>query len=275
MLKALSRGITLADAKTPRQSLDDARYLLATGHLMAGDLYRAAVAGEDVARAQPPSKHAAQAAGYALQAYATILQRDPADSTRERLKDLAGFILSPAMQKIWSSEPVTSVARYQLAMLCNKENDYRGAIAQLEKLTPDYTGFIYAQGQLVFIAEEARDKAKTEADKQAFAALARSAILRIPNLPSDADPATAAMYFFARLELARFYYADAAQALEKKELPKAEAAYGALEKFLADLKGKLDKTPIKLPSETPRQGRVLHESHGRIRRSWASGIGLP
>jgi hypothetical protein len=250
VLKALTRGIMLADAKTAPQSLDDARYILATGYLMAGDLYRAAVAGEDLGRSRPPGKHSAQAAGYALEAYATILQRDNADGNRRRLKDLAGYILSPAMQKTWGSEPVSNVARYQLAMLFNKDNDYRQAIAQLEKLTPDYTGFIYAQGQLVFIAEEARDKAKTDADKNGFVAAARKAILRIPNLPSDADPTTAAMFFFARLELARFYYADAAQALERKDLPKAEAAYLAMEKFLTGLKATLDKTPITLSSDS-------------------------
>ena len=250
VLKALTRGLALADAKTSRQSLDDARYLLATGYLMAGDSYRAAVAGEDLARSRPPSKHSAQAAGYALEAYADIVQRDGADGNRRRLQDLADFILSPAMQKQWANEPATNVARYRLAMLYNKDKDYRRALAQLAKLTPDYTGFIYAQGQLVFIAEEARAKAKSDADKKEFTALARKAVLRIPNLPDDADPATAAMYFFARLELARFYYADGAQALENKQLPKAAAAYGAMERFVAGLKTQLDKTPSKLADDT-------------------------
>ena len=186
-VKALSRGIMLADAKTPPASLDEARYLLATGYLLAGDLYRAAVAGEALGRTRPPTKRAAQAAGHALECYATILQGDNAESNRQRLQELAEYIVSPEMQKSWAAEPVTAVARYQLAMLHNKDNAYKKAIAQLEKLPPDFSGYIYAQGQLVFIAQEAREKAKTEEEKKAFADVARKALNRIPNLPADAD----------------------------------------------------------------------------------------
>src|SRR5439155_19760595 len=140
------------------------------------------------------------------------------------LKDLADYILSPEVQKNWATEPVTAVARYQLAMLYNKDNDYKEAIAQLDKLSPDFSGYIYAQGQLVFIAQEAREKAKTEEEKKAFAAMARNAILRTPPLPADADSNSGAMYFYSQLELAKFHYADAAGALDKKEDPKAELA---------------------------------------------------
>src|SRR5207237_341180 len=69
-LQALSRALVLADAKTPASKIDDVRYYLATGYLVAGDLYRAAVAGEALGRSQPPSKRAAAAAGYAIEAYA-------------------------------------------------------------------------------------------------------------------------------------------------------------------------------------------------------------
>ena len=36
----------LADSRTNSQNLDEARFYLATGYLLSGDLYRAAVAGE-------------------------------------------------------------------------------------------------------------------------------------------------------------------------------------------------------------------------------------
>jgi hypothetical protein len=249
-LKALTRGIMLADAKTSPQSLDEARYYLATGYLMAGDFYRAAVAGEALGRLKPPTKRSAQAAGYAIEAYANILQKDNADINRQHLKDLADYVLSPEAQKIWSSEPVTAVARYQMAMLYNKDNDYKEAIALLDKLTPDFSGYIYAQGQLVFIAQEAREKAKSDEEKKAYAEIARKAILRTPSLPGDADPNSAAMYFFSQLELPKFHYFDAAGAMEKKELPKAETLYNEMGKFVAGLKTKLDKSPVKLSVET-------------------------
>jgi hypothetical protein len=250
MLKALGRGIMLADAKTSPHNLDEARYLLATGYLLAGDLYRAAVAGEALGRTRPPTKRAAQAAGYAIEAYTGILQRDSADSNRQHFQDLAEYVLSPEMQKAWAGEPVTAVARYHLAMLYNKDNAYKEAIAQLNKLPPDYSGFIYAQGQLVFIAQEAREKTKTDEEKKAFADVARKAILRMGNLPQDADSGTAAMYFFAQLELPKFYYADAAAELAKNDLAKAERFYNEMAKSITGLKARLEKAPAKLSSDT-------------------------
>jgi hypothetical protein len=250
MLKALARGIMLADSKTSPHNLDEARYLLATGYLLAGDLYRAAVAGEALSRARPPTKRAAQAAGYAIEAYTGLLQEDNSDSNRQHFQNLAEYVLSPEMQKTWGGEPVTAVARYHLAMLYNKDNAYKEAIAQLDKLPPDYSGYIYAQGQLVFIAEEARDKAKTDEEKKAYTDVARKAILRMGKLPQDADSGTAAMYFFAQLELPKFYYADAAAALAKNDLPKAERFYNDMAKSIAGLKTGLEKTPAKLSNDT-------------------------
>ncbi len=266
VIKALTRGIMLADAKTSPQSLDEARYFLATGYLLSGDYYRAAVAGEALGRSRPPTKRSPQAAGYAIESYANILQRDNADSNRQHLKELADYVLSPELQKNWATESVTGVARYQLAMLANKDNDYKEAIAQLDKLSPDFSGYIYAMGQLVFIAQEAREKAKTDAEKNAFAALARKAISRTPNLPGDADSNSAAMYFYAQLELPKFHYLDASTALEKKDLPKAEKLYGEMGKFVAELKVKLDKTPAKLSVETKDKLNFSMEVMGKYSR---------
>ena len=222
VMKALARAIMLADAKTSPSDLVEARYLLTVGYLLSGDLHRAAVAGDALGHTKPPSRRSGQAAGYAIESYANMLQGAPNDSNRQHLKDLAEFVLSPEMQKAWAADLVTPVARYQLAMLCNKENNAKAAIAQLEQLSPDYSGFIYAQGQLVFIAQAAREQAKSAEEKKALAEKARKAILRIPNLPGDADPNTGGMYFRAQLELPKFYYADAALALEKKDLAGAE-----------------------------------------------------
>src|SRR5262249_46932762 len=104
--------------------------------------------------------------------------------------------------------------------------------------------------QLVFMAEEAREKAKTDEEKNAYADVARKAVLRIPNLPPDADPNTAAMYFFAQLELPKFYYADAAAALQTNDLRQADSLYKAMEKSVADTKAKLAQAPAKLSKET-------------------------
>ncbi len=205
--------------RRPRKAWTTPAILLATGYLLAGDLYRAAVAGEDLAR----SRAADQARGPG--APATHFRPMPAfcsainaDANADASRIWPAIILSPAMQKYWASEPVTSVARYQLAMLCNKDNDYqashrpaREADAGLHRvhLCPGPTRLHRRGG-----ARQGQDGCGQESVRRQGA----QGDSAHPQPAQRCRPATAAMYFFARLELARFYYADAAQALEKKEL---------------------------------------------------------
>src|SRR5262249_35320628 len=132
---------------------------------------------------------------------------------------------------------------YRQAILFNRENDYKKAIEQLEKLPRDFQGYIYAQGELVFIAQKARQNSKDPAEKKQIQALALAALERMNPLPGDADPATTRMYFFAQLEKSSFLYADAAQELNSNDLPKARLIYGDMLHFLDDLKARSDKLP--------------------------------
>ena len=250
MIQAFTRALQLADAKTPPQKTDEARFYLATGYLLAGDAFRAAVAGEDLAREKPPHKRSPAAAGYAIEAYASILTRDNTPDNHERLLDLANFVLKDR-QKAWKSDPVTPVARFFLARAFQRDDKYKEAIAQFEQLTPDYPGFVYAQGQLVFTALEARTKAKTDAEKRFFQDKAVLALKRMPKLPPDSDPATATVFFLAQLEYPKLLYFEAAQDLakpDKANVVKAAVKYREMAAYIKQLQDQFAKT--KLPAET-------------------------
>lgn len=255
VIKALNRAISLSDAHTPVAKLDDARFYLTGAYLTAGDLARAAIAGEGLARSRPPTRRSPSGAAAALEAYAALLARDPSDGTRQRLNELAEYVLSPDVQKFWGGDPVSGLAHYQLAMLANRDNRYADAIGHLSKLPADFPGYLYSQGQLVFIAQEAREKAKNDTEKRTFEQSARAALARMKELPKDADPSTAAMYFFAKMELSKFLYSDAAQILskapaEKKVQDAAVAKYIEMAKYLDGLRGRFVKLPIKLTPTT-------------------------
>jgi hypothetical protein len=248
VIKAFTLALRKADAKTPVSKKDDARFFRVMAYLELGDLHRAAVAGEALARQQPPRKRAAAAAGYALEAYASILARDSNDDNRERLLHLANFILKD-QGKIWAHEPVVPAAHYKLAMTYKGDGNFKEAVAQLEQLDDSYPGFTYAQGQLVFIALEARNKSKDEKEKNFFQDKALAALKRIPKLPAAADPSTATMFFFAQMEYPKWLFGEAAADLAKNDLVKASAKYKEMAAFNQQLQAQLAKSPVKISAE--------------------------
>jgi hypothetical protein len=243
-----SRAIALANDRTPIQMVDDARYYLTSAYLISGDLPRAAIAGEALGRTRPPTRRAPSGAGYAIDAYANLLARDNNDGTKERLQSLIEFVLQPESQKFWASDPVTGVARYQMALLANRDGDFKTAVDELKKLPREFPGYIYAQGQLVFIALKARRDGVnlTAKEKKALTDEVRAAIDRMPPLPGDADSTTAFMYFLAQIEKSKLLYADAYPLLEAGEPLKAAQKYKEMGKFVQDLSARFDKLPIKL-----------------------------
>lgn len=251
---SLQQALNFATSGTPIQKVDEARHVLMSVYFDLGDLHRAAVAGEALGRTRPPTKRAPQGVGAALLAYDTINSRDPSDANRQKLRDLADFVLSPESQKFWKAEPVTSVARYQLAMLAHKDNDTSTALDHLEQLPPDFKGFIYSQGQLMFMAlGAAADKNKPLADveRQKLRKRAREAIKRMPAaLPSDADASTATMYFHAQMEEAKFLYKDAADALRTQNLKDASTSYKQMSKFVEQHFDTFKKSPLKFEDKT-------------------------
>jgi hypothetical protein len=260
--RTLVRAISLSDEHTPVQKLDEARYLLVSAYLLTGDLRRAAVAGDALARARPPTRRAPAGAGYAIDAYANLLNQDNSDGTRRRLQDLIEYVLLPENQKLWGGDPVSAVARYQLAMIYNRDGDYKKAIEQLANLPREFPAYLYAQGQLVFIALQALQENQnlSEPERNALKKVVRDALARMPDLPDSADPTTAYMFFEAQIEKSKLMYADAAPFLKQGEPLKAAQQYRELGKFVSGLEARLDKLPIKLTTTT--RERLELQLHG-------------
>jgi hypothetical protein len=249
--QAFARAIALATDRTPIQKLDEARYFVTSAYLYSGDVFRAAVAGEALGRTRPPTRRAPAGAGYAIDAYAKLLAREYNEGTKERLQSLIEYVLAPENQKFWSTDPVTGVAHYQMALLANKDGDFKRAISELEALPKEFPAYIYSQGQLVFIALKARKENNnlSDQDRKDLTEQIRKAILRIPPLPADADSSTAFMYWLTQLELSKIYYSDAYQHLKGDHPLKAKQKYIEMAKFLKELGERFEKSPIKLKKE--------------------------
>ncbi len=89
-------AMQLADSSTPPSELDLARYFVCYLHYVQGDRFRAAVAGEFVARKQPESDAALQCAKIALVCYNDMLSTAEESSDRrfelQRIFDLTRYI---------------------------------------------------------------------------------------------------------------------------------------------------------------------------------------
>jgi hypothetical protein len=247
-VQALRRALAFADAKTSPDKIGEARFALLSIYFTSGDSYRAAVAGEALGREQPPLRRSALAAGYAIESYANILPHEDNDQNRERLRNLALFVVE-TNRKLWENDPVTPVARFHLAMLYEREDKFTDAIEQLEKLPTTYDGYTYAQGQLVFIALKARDRAGEDKEKKGFEDKARAALGRL-KLPPHPDPSTAFVYFLAQLESGRFLYMDAVRHLNSGEMLQATQKFVEMTKFTDQLRGQFDKLNVKLRQES-------------------------
>jgi hypothetical protein len=260
-IAAFRRGLQLADGKTSFAKLADARYYLTYAYLMAGDPYRAAVVGEDLARAQPPTKRSAAAAGYALEAYSTIAANTRRPGDVERMRDLARFILEDK-GAAWKDEPVVQVARHQLATAAILAKKPLEAINLLEQLSPSYPAYVYAQSQLVLTAVGALRKDKEALDpkdkldpkaRKLLLSKAQAALDRLPPLPDGADPTTAQFYFAAKLEKGNALYGDAFEHSRKSEAAAALKSYAALDKFQAELKQQYEKHAKRFSPEAQEQ----------------------
>src|SRR5262249_19217737 len=74
MVQALTRALDLGDPKASAQEQAEARFLLARAYLQQGDLYRAIVLGEDLARTSPQAPRAPLAGTFALAAYLQLIR---------------------------------------------------------------------------------------------------------------------------------------------------------------------------------------------------------
>ncbi|MBM4072898.1 MAG: hypothetical protein FJ271_28815 [Planctomycetes bacterium] len=249
-IAAFLRALKLADSKTPATKKGEARFFLATAYMLSGDPYRTAVAGEALARTLPPSKRAVAAAGYALEAYAGILSRDNNESNRQHLVNLANFILD---NKAWENELITPATHYQVAMALLRDGNLKDAIGHLEKISSNFPGFIYSQGQLVFIALEAKKQANDDAARKFFQDKVLQAIGRMPTLPANIDSTSAAMYLSARAKYSDWLYSEGIQNLNTGNVAGASAKFREMLAYNKQLSVQLAKLPVKLTDKTRKE----------------------
>ncbi len=244
--RAFQRALALTDSKTPLSKVDDTKFYLAGAYRTSGDLYRTAVAGEALGRVRPPTRRAGAGMSYAIDAYANLYEVDKDEGLKQRVQELCDFALAPESQKFWSSDPVTNLANYHLAMLYNKDKDFEKAATHLSRLTSDFGGFNYAMAQLVFICREGFEEAKDDKARLRFKTTSLKAMDRMSKLPVDADPSTAAAYFLSRLEGPRYLFTDADHLLSEEKNDLARAKYEEMGKLVDALAAEFAKTPIKI-----------------------------
>ncbi|HMC66105.1 MAG TPA: hypothetical protein VKI65_14295, partial [Gemmataceae bacterium] len=228
---SLHRALQLADAKVAARDIVDVRSMLAYAYLTQGNPFRAAVVGEDLARAYPKASRAASAAGYALQAYAQIVADDERagladkeiNADRERLRQLAQY-----MEQTWPDDASTNAARHQLAAFFLRDKKYPEAIAVLQRVNVGYplwahTRYQLASATLELLKEKDKAKQLTDADRRALQDQAVATLRSVPEAPSDADPDTCQIYVLARLQLGGILY-------EAKQFDQVEAVGNELKK---------------------------------------------
>ena len=297
VINSLNKALVLATSKTPPKDIDAARDLLSGAYLAYGDAYRGAIVAEAIARARATGQ-APKSAGTAIATYASIAGRDPTNAVvKQRLQDMADFVLA---EKNWAADPVASLAHYHLAMSVResraieeaesitikaeeartqkkltddevakiKAATYKAKIKEaldhLEKIDKDFVDYIYTQGQLVFIAESAREKMAeasrqtgidTKKEQKELIDAAKRAIARMTKLNLQTDsPNVITMYFFAKVEQAKYLYAEAIEDLRDPagEL-KAVKKCNDMRKYVTDLRGEFDKVPGKVLSDENRE----------------------
>jgi hypothetical protein len=253
VIVALNRALALADARTSIQKTDDARYYLCGAYVAYGDLQRAAIVGEALGRARS-TRRSPEGAATAIQTYSTLQARNPDDaSIRKRLDDLAAFVLSPEAQTTWKNDPVTSLAHYHLAMAA-KGDDPKTAITHLQKISPDFMDYIYTQGQLVFIAQAAREKTEDKKEQAFYVKAIKDALARMPTYNKEDSPSVITMYYFAKLEMSKFMYSEAIAELSNPAAElKAVKKLTEMSKYVKDLHDQLDKLPGKTISSENRE----------------------
>jgi hypothetical protein len=205
MIRALRRALALADAKVAARKVAEAEYFLTSAYLAEGDWHRAVVLGERLARSNPPTRHSAQAAGYALEAYAQVLARSNSLPDRDRYLQLAHFVLRDRAA-VWKGDPVISVAHYHLASVLIREKKYTEAVEELKQVANNFPGYVYAQCQLALTAVEARQRALNKEEQDRYEETAFKALQGIPKLAPGSDAATAQMYFKAQVEQGKIFY---------------------------------------------------------------------
>jgi hypothetical protein len=223
MIEALQHALELPpEVQGNPQQQAEVREMLAYAYLAQGDLYRAAVFGEELARTEPRTESASAAAAYALDAYAQIVAKDQTalaapelenpendatkkrlrgelEADRNRLRKLAQF-----MEQKWPKSAATDSARFQMADLFMRDKNYADAIQVLGRISDTFNNYNYARYQLALAAEQmSRADNKTAAEKAAYE---KQAIDTLTAIKDSNEPYSAMVCVLARVDLARIYF---------------------------------------------------------------------
>ncbi len=265
-IAAFQRGLRLADPIKDAPQEIEARYGLAYLYQMDGDPYRAAVAGEYLARANPPTKRSATAAIYALQAYEQIARATKQEGDRDRMRDLARYVIEEK-RIAWANEPVTAMASSLLAEAYIAEKNWIMALDLLGKVPPNDPAYVYRKAQYVLAASAARKASKDPKEQAAFETQMRAAVQQLPPLPADADVATAQMYMSALVYVeANLLSGEAFEFAVKNETAQANEKYAQLEALHGRLQDLYAKHSRKFPEEAQASfATALREIRNRAR----------
>ena len=265
VIKAFTKALSLVEGGTPITKIDDARYYLCGAYIALGDSYRGAITAEALGKSRL-NRRGAEGASTAISTYSSLQARFPEDvGIKRRLNDMAEFVLSPAMQKSWANDPVTSLAHYHMGMAAKRENNAKKAIDHLANIRPDFTDYIYTQGQLVFIAEAARTMTEDKTEQKWYSSAARAAIKRMPKItPKNEAPSVIAMYFFAKVEDSKYQYMEAFEDLNAREELKAIKKFNDMGAYIKTLRSELDKVPPYVKGENVPNGQISKQNHEQI-----------
>jgi TolA-binding protein len=224
IVQALTRGLSLADAKVPAPDLGDARYLLTRAYYSQEDYYRTAVLGEELARTASALPRAPQAATYALYAYAQLIAAgerasagaETLDADRNRLRKLAEYV-----EKTWPNDNAADVARHQLGAVAWGEKKYPQAVAALGRISSSYANATHSNYLLAMAALQA-DKAgiAPPPGKPPYLKLAIAGLTLIPDPAPGIPSAVVQTYLEAKLQLGGLLY-SAGNFKELEELASA------------------------------------------------------
>jgi hypothetical protein len=213
-------------SKVPPAELAKAQSMLCGYYLFTGKFQEAIAAGEDAARAVPPTSQSARAAMYVLEAYHNHIDESLRGGTAT-LADLEkdGFTgrmtdLALMMEQRWPGEQAGDVARHLRGLLLIRQKRQPEAIEVLSKVSAGYPAAIYVKSALAQAATQAAQdrnaQAKAEPDKARkeqltkeeaqFDKQAVDALKAMPPLPAGADALTTGLYLNSKMELARAYY---------------------------------------------------------------------
>jgi hypothetical protein len=212
IVAALKRSLTLVARTDPPRDVADARVMLTYAYLTGGEPYLAAVLGEHLSRSNLAGPRGAEAAAYALQAYAAVLDADrrrnageaEVKSDQRRLRALAEY-----MEKSWPDEPATDIARHQLGSFLLEDKNFADAVAMFGRIAPTYPGLAQARYQEGAAAQKAQvGDGLPAAKKKALLKQAVADLEKVPDPDPGASEETSLAVCLARLQFGNLLLLD-------------------------------------------------------------------